>query len=272
MVTVLRAIPSPRPLGSALILLMMVVTLEPTTARAHELVDEGRRLYEEAEFVAALDVLGRATAGDTLTTSDLEALLELRALVHTALGDAAAAEEDLRVLAVIAPDHALDRGIPPDLQRTFAGIRATSDGSPRLRATPTATAQGVLLEVALENDWASVVRAVRIRGRAGDAGPYLEATDAPLLVGTPLGEAVSYYAEAIGPGGAVVARVGSEGSPLRFAAASEPVTGGGGEIDPVPFVIAGVAAVAVGVIIAVVVVTTTGGQPDTVVEPFTVRF
>lgn len=271
MVTVLRATSSGRSVTTALALAAMVVWLEPATAHAHELVDEGRRLYEEAEFVAALDVLGRATAGDSLTSEDLPPLLELRALVHTALGDTAAAEEDLRVLAAIAPDHTMGREIPPDLSRAFASIRAGSDGSPRLRATPTATAQGVIVEVTLENDWASVVRAVRIRARAGETGAYTEAVDAPLLVGTPMGEAVSYYAEAIGPGGAVVARVGTEAEPLRFAAATTTETGGGG-IDPIPFIIAGGAAVAVGVIIAVIVVTTSSGAPNTVVEPFTVRF
>lgn len=251
-------------------LLILAVGLATTApVQAHALLDEGHRLYEEAEFVAALDALGRATAGDDLTHADLEELLELRALIHSALGDEAALREDLRLLAAVAPDHALHRGIPPDVQRIFTEIRASSSGSPRLIVTPAASGGGVTITVSVENDWASVVRRVRIRGRMGEAGPFSEAIDAPLFVGTPLGEVVSYYAEAVGPGGAVIASSGTESEPLQAAGPA----GGGGGLDPWPFVIGGAAAVVVGVVIAVVVVATSGGgQPTTVVEPFTVRF
>ena len=121
-------------------LLILAVGLATTApVQAHALLDEGHRLYEEAEFVAALDALGRATAGDDLTHADLEELLELRALIHSALGDEAALREDLRLLAAVAPDHALHRGIPPDVQRIFTEIRASSSGSPRLIVTPAAS-------------------------------------------------------------------------------------------------------------------------------------
>ncbi len=247
--------------------------LSPCEVRAHALVDEGRRLYEEAEFVEALDVLGRAASGDELELPDLIELLELRALVHSAVGDEPAVREDLRTLAAVAPEHTLPRGMPPDVQRTFTEIRASATGSPRLVATPSvagpATGNGVVIEVRVENDWASVVRAVRIRGRA--EGDYLEAVDAPLFVAAPLGAVITYYAEAIGPGGAIIATAGSAEAPLSYAGAEE--RPGEGGIDPIPFVIAGGAALALGAIIAIVVVATSGPTSDTTqVEPFVVRF
>lgn len=256
-------------LALSMLSLLISSALVCSTARAHALVDEGRRLYEEAEFVAALDALGRATAGTDLTRADLEELLELRALVHSGLGDEAAVRADLQALAVIAPDHTLHRGIPPDVQRAFAEIRGSSSGPPRLLITPEASSGGVTIRVAVDNDWAHLVRAVRIRGRALE-GTFSEAIDAPLFVATPNGEVVRYYAEAVGPGGAVIASSGSESAPLE-AAGSAAVAGTG--LDPWPFVIGGAAAVVVGVVIAVVVVTTSGtGQPTTAVSPFTVRF
>lgn len=248
--------------------------LWPSQVRAHALVDEGRRLYEEAEFVEALDVLGRAASGDDLLLPELVELLELRALVHSAVGDEAAVREDLRTLAAVVPEHTLPRGMPPDVQRMFTEIRASATGSPRLIATPSvagpATGNGVVIEVNVENDWAAVVRAIRIRGRA--EGDYLEATDAPLFVAAPLGTVISYYAEAIGPGGAIIATAGSAEAPLSYAGA-EARPGEGGGLDPWPFVIAGGAALVLGAIIAIVVVATSGESSSTTqVEPFVVRF
>jgi len=262
-------------LGASIVMTLCSALAWPSLARAHELVDEGRRLYEEAEFVEALDVLGRAASGTDLTLPELVELLELRALAHSAVGDEPAVREDLRTLAAVAPEHTLPRGMPPDVQRMFTEIRASATGSPRLIATPSvagpATGNGVIVAVTVENDWASVVRAVRIRGRV-EEGAYLEATDAPLFVAAPLGTVISYYAEAIGPGGAVVATAGSVESPLSYAGAEERA-GEGGELDPWPFVIAGGAALVLGVIIAIVVVATSGApSSNTQVEPFVVRF
>lgn len=263
------------PVGAIIVAALSCALAVPSIARAHALVDEGRRLYEEAEFVEALDVLGRAASGDDLTLPELVELLELRALVHSAVGDEPAVREDLRTLAAVAPEHTLPRGMPPDVQRMFTEIRASATGSPRLIATPSvagpATGNGVIVEVQVENDWASVVRAVRIRGRA-EGGSYAEAVDAPLFVAAPLGAVISYYAEAIGPGGAVIATAGSEAAPLSYAGA-EARSGEGGGLDPWPFVIAGGAALVLGAVIAIVAVAATSTPSNTTqVEPFVVRF
>lgn len=255
----------------ALAAVSSLVLLLPAHVLAHASVDEARRLYEEAEFVAALDLLGRATAGDELTLADLEEVYELRALVHVALGDAAAMQDDLNTLAAIAPDHELDRGMPPDVQRAWAETRARAPGAIRVVAETETGASGVTVSVEVSGDALHLVRRVRIRGRAGE-GAVAEAIDAPLFVGTPTGEEVTYWAEAIGPGGAVLASSGSEASPLRASGAAVGSGDEGGGLEAWPFLVAGGGVLVVGAVIVIAVVATQGGTPNTTVEPFVVHF
>ncbi|MFO0683173.1 MAG: hypothetical protein U0234_14040 [Sandaracinus sp.] len=245
----------------------------PQHAWAHPLVDEGRRLYEEeADFVAALDVLGRAAAGSDLSADDLVDLFETRALVYLAMGRDEDMRADLRRLAAIRPDHALPSTTPPDVVAAFADLRASSPGAPRLTATIEPSALGVTITVRLDNDPAGLVREVRISGRA-PGGDWERATGAPLFVATPSGGVVEYYAEAVGPGGAVIARSGEASAPLR-AAPTAPIAAGGGGDEVWPWIVGGAgAAVVVAVVVTVVVLTTSGGGASgTDVSPFVVRF
>lgn len=253
--------------GAALVAL---VAFTPGRAAAHALVDEGRRLYEEADFVASLDVLGRAAAGDDLSVDDLADLFEVRALVHLAMGNGEQMREDLRRLAAIRPEHALPAVAPPDVVSAFAELRTASSGSPRLTASTESTALGVTVTVRLENDPLSLVREVRISGRT-TGGAWERATDAPLFVPTPAREIVEYYAEAIGPGGAVIASSGRAGEPLRAAPVVVAETGGGG-LEAWPFIVAGAGVVVAVVVIVTVVVVTGEGSNETDVAPFTIRF
>ena len=252
--------------------LTLVSIAAPATALAHPLVDEGRRLYEEAEFVQALDTLGRAEGQSDLTLADLEVLFEQRALVNVALGNQDAVRADLRRLLAVAPDHHLARGAPPDVARLFAELRAESTGAVRVVATTESSADGVTVLVRAENDWAGVVRAVRTSGRVVGTSDWDSSTDAPLLVATVPGDRVEYFAEAIGPGGAVLARSGSADAPLSAAAgAAAPIAASNEEIWP--FIVGGVGGlVVIGVIIAVVVVATSPPTVQTQLSPFTVRF
>jgi hypothetical protein len=219
------------------VLVSIVVALAPAHAHAHPDVDEGRAQYERARFREALDAFARAESSDTLTLRDLALLLESRALVHHAMGNEPALESDLTRLAAIAPDHEFDESVPPELRDSFQRLRARLPGRLRLRATAEPTASGITIEVEVLDAPAAIVRAVRIRGRAGD-GEWAEATDAPLVVTASAGERVQYYVEAVGPGGAVLVNRGSEGEPLvaSMPAAPEPrsvsiLSPGSGEED-----------------------------------------
>lgn len=244
----------------------------PAIARAHHpLVDEGRRLYEEAEFVAALDALGRAEAARDLAPEDLAVLFETRALVRLAMRDEEAMRADLRRLVAIAPDHRIGAGAHPDVMRALAEVRASGAGSPRVVATASASPSGVTIEARAENDWAGVVRSVRATGRVQGAAAWESATDAGLFVTAAAGDVVEYHLEAIGPGGVVVARSGSEAAPLRAGAG--PAVAAGGGLEAWPFLVAGGAALLVGAVIVIaVVMTQDGGTVQTDVAPFTVRF
>lgn len=258
-------------LGAALAVFAWAI---PEHASAHALVDEGRRLYEEeADFVAALDVLGRAAAGTDLSADDLVDLFETRALVYLAMGRDDDMRADLRRLAAIRPDHALPSTTPPDVVAAFADLRASSPGAPRLTATLEPSALGVTITVRLDNDPAGLVREVRISGRA-PGGDWERATGAPLFVATPSGGVVEYYAEAVGPGGAVIARSGEASAPLRAAPISAAAGSGGGGDEVWPWIVGGAgAAVVVAVVVTVVVLTTSGGGASgTDVSPFVVRF
>ncbi len=243
----------------------------PAVALAHPLVDEGRRLYEEAEFVSALDALGRAEAQTDLTLADLEALLAQRVLVQVALGNQDAVRADLRRLLAVAPDHTLARGAPPEVARLFTELRAESTGSVRVVASTDAAAASVTITVRAENDWASLVRTVRTSARVVGTADWDVATDAPLLVPTVPGDRVEYFVEAIGPGGAVLAQSGSAESPLRAAAGAGAEVASSGEIWPI---IVGVVVglVVVGVAVAVAVVVTQPPIVSTQLSPFTVHF
>ena len=243
----------------------------PHGARAQSLVDEGRRLYEEADFVGALDALGRAEAGSDLTLADLEVLFEQRVLVQVALANEAGVRADLRRLLAVAPEHVLPRGAPPEVVRLFAQLRTESAGSVRVVVTTDAAADGVTITVRGENDWAGIIRSVRTSARTLGSETWDVATDAPLLVPTSAGERVEYFAEAIGPGGAVLARAGSPEAPLGASSRGAPAASGGEESWPI--VLAVVAGVLVaGAVVGVVVGVTQSPTVSTQLSPFGVRF
>lgn len=250
------------PLGVALSLV-----LGTGRAHAHPLVDEGRRLYEEeANFTGALDALGRAEAQDDLTREELVVLLETRAIVHVATGDQDAMRADVRRLVAIAPEHDLGPHAHPDLARAIAAERARGHGALRLVPRTESAEAGLTIVVDVENDWASVVREVRIAGRPSGASEWQHAVDAPLLIASAGAATIEYHAEAIGPGGVVLARTGTPDAPLRAAAP------GSGGVEAWPFVLAGVGALLVGGAIVTAVLVTSNAPATTQVAPFTVRF
>jgi len=256
-------------LGSSIVACVLIAWPHRTCAQS--LVDEGRSLYEEADFVGALDALGRAEAGSDLTLADLEVLFEQRVLVQVALANEAGVRADLRRLLAVAPEHVLPRGAPPEVVRLFAELRAEGAGSVRVVVTTDAAADGVTIFVRGENDWAGIIRSVRTSARVVGNDAWDVATDAPLLVPTSAGERVEYFAEAIGPGGAVLARAGSPEAPLGASSRGAPAAAGGEETWPI--VLAVVAGVLVaGAVVGGVVGGTQSPTVSTQLSPFGVRF
>jgi len=227
-----------------------------SAAHAHPDVDQALAEYEAVELEAALDTLARAEAGDGLSLDELGLLYELRALIHFARGDEDAVDVALRALARAHPEHDFSQRSPPALRQRFAAIRGGVDPV----ALRLSEEEGVV--VAVITAGAEAVREVRLHHREVGGVAATEAGMAPRWsLG---GVAVEVWAEAVGPGGAILASAGSETQPRAFGVVEEEETEEGGPGLGVWLGIAGgVAAVAVVVILAV----TLSGGDDERIQP-----
>ena len=259
----------------------ILATLSPSVALAHPAVDAGRSAFENAEFVEALDAFARAEAADDLDRDALIALFATRAQVHLAMRNEEAMRADLARLATVDPSHAFGRRAPPDLRRAFAEIRAESPGAIRLAIDASARGDGVSVGATADNDPQGLVREVRVFGRARGASSWERAIDAPLFVSA--GGQVEYYVEAVGPGGVVLAAIGSADAPERQSSRSrrivdsEPAdsSASAGSDDTALWVVLGIGialAVSAAIAIPVGVVLNDEASRQTVVQPFTVEF
>lgn len=234
-------------------------------AWAHPDVDRGRALYEGADLDGALEAFERAEASSDLTGEDLARLLETRVLVHMALGDEEAANRDLGRLGSFAPDHRFGADVPPDVVTRFERIRDESDGPLRLVVDAAPSSGEAVLTVRVEDDTYDLVREVTVHHRPlGE--PYEQSNDARVVV--PLEDGgVEYWAEARGPGGAVVATHGSALSPRRLGppGAVDAATQGG-QTEPWLWVGGGALAAAVVVVVIAVAVSSDGG-PSVQTQP-----
>jgi hypothetical protein len=228
--------------------LVVSVLLVAGTARAHPLVDEARASYENADFEGALDALSRAEASTELVLADLEALYDLRILVHLGMGDDEAVEADLRRLLSIAPAHEFGDATPPEVLEQASQVRTELGGPIRVVARAAPGTAGVRIEAEVRNDPSNVTRSVRIGVRRG-GGVWRVVADTSTDVAS--GEAVEFYAEAVGPGGVVLATDGTRSGPR--------VWDGGASSGGVPWLWVGVGAGAVALIAVVVVVVATSG-------------
>ncbi len=258
-------------------------------AAAHPIVDEGRAMAHEARFEEALAAFSRAESASDLTRDDVVALLEGRALVYFALGQNAELERTLAALASLAPDHAPDRAIPPDLVARIreAGARVEAPLSLGGGAERRGTSARVHVDVL--RDPTGLVRDVRVFVSDGSGGFRTLGGRDEEVVADPA-RTLEWYAEAVGPGGAVLtsegtrdapeslppdltpARVAADGSAGDRAGRGALGEDGAGEDDsgpgPWPFVIAGaVLAAAIGVVIAILVVPGGDTQPSAPSNP-----
>lgn len=241
-----------------------------STAFAHPLVDQGIRRYEGADFQGALSAYEEAEASNDLTREDIVTLLEGRALAQLALGAEDEMEAALVQLASLGPHREMSRAIPPPVREAFGRI-ARRVGQPlSVEATAEAMPGGVRIRAEVQSDGGDLVREVQIRARTADED-WTSGTGPTLNVVAAAGESVVFYAVAIGPGGAVLAEHGSEGSPLSSGAV---VAGeGGSAVDLgadddddssllVPILIGAAAVVAVAAVIIIVVLASSGGQSE----------
>ena len=195
-----------------LLLPLAVLLALPSTALAHPLVEEGRSRFEEADFQGALRALRGAERADDLTREDVIRLLETRALVYRALQDEARLEAALRALGTVDSDHAFSPEVPPEVSERFTHLKERLPGALRLEVDVRPIPGGLAVEAAAHNDVEGLVRHVRVYARPED-GRWQSAEDQRLTVLASPGSRVIWYAQAIGPGGAVLASRGTETAP-----------------------------------------------------------
>ncbi len=241
-----------------------VALLCASPAAAHPEVEAGRALYAEADLTGALEAFDRAEQATDLTREELAQMLETRVLVHLALGHDEAAQADLERLASFDPQHAFGAETPPEVVRDFDEVRAASGGPVEVRVHSEPDRGAVRIAAHVEHDTRDIVRAVRIHYRVGAADWETAEGEATVQAG---GEPVEYWAEAVGPGGAVVATHASAVSPRRVEPAAPVVVGGEAEGGVAPWVWIGGGVLAAGIVVAVIALAASGGGPSDQTQP-----
>lgn len=248
----------------SVLLALLVAGTGIGTARAHPLVDRARAQYVAADFESALETLEQAAAARDLVRGDVLRLLETRALVHAALEDAAQVDGALLALASLDPDYELAAEVPPELRRRFVVLKRRLRGRLRLDVHPRHVGGSVVLEGQVEHDPAQLVRSILTHTRAG-SGPWRTSVDRPAILEAPADRTISYWAKAIGPGGAALATLGSAEDPLRLA--PEGAAQDDDEASAWPWIAVGAGATVVaGVVVALILLASSGSQ-DIVTEP-----
>jgi hypothetical protein len=241
--------------------LVAVVLVPAAVASAHPDVDRGRELAVNAEFEAALAAFDEAEAAADLTRQDLVELLAARAYVHYAMESVDALERDVLRLATLAPDHTFDVTVPPEVQDMHRSQVAGLEEPLALEAETIEEVPGTLtVRAHAVGDVGHLVRSVQVFARVGTTPEWSHA-DRTLSLPVRAGDEVEYYAEAVGPGGAVVASAGSLEAPMTTTArgaATPPIGGAAAPADeesgvPVWALVAGGAGVAALAIVLAIV-------------------
>ncbi len=187
-------------------------TPDPAPAVPRTDAERARALLGEADFDGALAAANAAEAGSSLDRDALVQLLETRVLIQAGLGRPGDLERDVARLAALAPQRPPPPSFPPAVAQALARAQAAAVAI-GVDAEVTTNEDGATLTGAARADAAGLVRTVRLSARVGDSA-WQSSNTGTLTVPVAPGETLSYYAEAIGPGGVVLAAAGSEAEPL----------------------------------------------------------
>ena len=198
-----------------IVLVVASTALAAAPARADQAaLEQARQLFWEARFEDALAAADRAEQGDDLTREDLIALYELRAQIERGQRDRDGMRAALERLAAVDPDHEFGRAIPPDIVALFDELRADASAPIAVDARAEPRSDGAVVHATAAEDPLGLVREVRVHAR--QPGGEWQTGTSPLETGS---ATVEYYAEAVGPGGAVIASAGTADAPRSASVA-----------------------------------------------------
>lgn len=186
----------------------------PASTRAQSPhLDAGIEAYEQGEFEAARDELDQAQQEDALDRGALVRLLVHRVLVAQPLGDDVLLETALLQLASLDRDALAGRA-PPALMRRFeAASEQAGESLLAVNVAIQANEDEVVFRASTQGDTGALVERIRLRTRVA-SGEWLEASSNTTTL--PRG-AAEYIAQAIGPGGAILAEAGTEAAPIQYS-------------------------------------------------------
>ncbi|MGE0784285.1 MAG: hypothetical protein AB7S26_01255 [Sandaracinaceae bacterium] len=223
--------------GWATCALAVTLTLGPrgAHAQAEDGLTQAEALISDAEFDAARAQLDELGASGALAREEVVRWLELRALLEFAVSGGAAPMTLLLGLVSLEPAYELAPTRPPELRTALTEARVASHGTLRQSVSAQRIDGVVVLRAEVGGDPAALVRESRIHARVEGDAEWRTSSSGRLEVATG-GRAVRYYATAIGPGGAILARDGSEGDPRIVAAVPDEESPRARILDPGPVV------------------------------------
>lgn len=198
---------------------LVFLALPASTRAQSPHLDAGIAAYEQGEFTAARDELDLAQQEDPLDRPAFVRLLVHRVLVAQPLGDDVLLETALLQLASLDRE-ALEGRAPPALMRRFeAASEQAGDNLLAVNVAVQASAEEVAFRASTSGDIGALVERIILRTRVR-GGEWLEASSN--AAAHPRGE-VEYIAQAIGPGGAILAETGTEAAPIQYSPESTDV-------------------------------------------------
>lgn len=199
-----------------------LIVLAPIPVAAQTELEEAGRLFNEANFEDALEVLDAAEQGSGLDRAGVVRALVLRALVQHALGDPDELDRALRELATIEPSYSLDVSIPPAVRGRLEVILSRDVQPLGLTVETSAVSGGYQITVRVDGDRDGVIRGITIFSRIPD-GEWLQNDGNMARIPLARGSELDYYVQGIGPGGALLLSEGSAEEPLHIGEGEAPV-------------------------------------------------
>jgi hypothetical protein len=207
----------------------IAIALVPAIASAQ--IADGRRLLAGADFEGAIQAFDRAEQGTGLDREGAIRLFEGRAMARWATCDEGGAQRDLGALAALDPDHRFPPEAPPELAAAFRRASRANGGEVEIEVEwEDGSGRTTLRSRVVHGGEGALVRTIRTHVRVA-GGPWRAENSGDVDVIVPAAERVEAWVEAIGPGGLVVARAGSERQPLVHGGEAAAITGMAMESD-----------------------------------------